>query len=68
MVIGLGWIGVLVVSTIVAVVLVLRPNVTIGEGRPSNALSIVLVTVGALGFLVILIELLMRRLISSFLG
>ena len=68
MVIGLGWIGVLVVSTIVAVVLVLRPNVTIGEGRPSNALSIVLVTIGAFGFLAILVELLMRRWISSVVG
>ena len=60
-----GWLGILIVSTIVALVLVLRPNVCIGEGKPSNAVLVILAAIGALGFLAIVGELFIRWVISA---
>ena len=64
MTIVVGWLGILMVSTIVALALVLRPNVNVGEGTGSNAVFIALAVIGALGFLQIVAELLIRWLVS----
>ena len=55
----------LIVSVIVALVLVLRPNVHVGEGPSSNAVVIVLAAIGALGFLAIAAEVFIRWAISA---
>ena len=60
-----GWLGILIVSAIVALVLVLRPNVHAGEGSGSYAVLIVLAVVGAVGFLAIVGELFIRWTTSS---
>ncbi len=54
-----------IVSAIVALVLVLRPNVHTGEGRGSGAVLIVLAAIGALGFLAIVGEVLIRWIAST---
>jgi hypothetical protein len=60
-----GWLSILLVSTIVALVLVLKPNVRVGEVRPSNAVTIALAAFGGFVSLVIFGELFMRWLISG---